>query len=214
MLYLFFIKWTLRDCRNVSIFSLNLRMSINFITLTVFSILNLIFVFPIMLSVRAHSIPPDSLQPHGLQSTRLHCPWNFPGKHTAVDCHFLIQGTFPTQGLNLHLLHLLHWQVDSLQTINPEWHYTLHLFLKQEFMAGTWGTKNTTALFMLFMREHAERTRLSASLILYFSQSIKVGMKCMSLPPQHIILFICVTCTKNRIQVPHRILGEPKYFAG
>ena len=126
MLYLFFIKWTLRDCRNVSIFNLNLRMSINFITLTVFNILNLIFIFPIMLSVRAHSILP--LQPQGLQSTRLHCPWNFPGMHTAVDRHFLIQGTFPTQGLNLHLLHLLHWQVDSLQTINPEWHYTLHLF--------------------------------------------------------------------------------------
>ena len=28
-----------------------------------------------------------------------------------VDCHFLLQGTFPTQGTNLCLLH---WQVDSL----------------------------------------------------------------------------------------------------
>ena len=26
----------------------------------------------------------------------------------------LLQGIFPTQGLNPHLLHLLHWQVDSL----------------------------------------------------------------------------------------------------
>ena len=25
---------------------------------------------------------------------------NFPGKSTAVDCHFLLQGIFPTQGLN------------------------------------------------------------------------------------------------------------------
>ena len=24
------------------------------------------------------------------------CPWNFPGKNTAVGCHFLLQGTFPT----------------------------------------------------------------------------------------------------------------------
>ena len=37
--------------------------------------------------------------------TRLLCPWNFPGKNTAVDCHFLLQGIFLTQGLNLCLLH-------------------------------------------------------------------------------------------------------------
>ena len=29
-------------------------------------------------------------------------------------CHFLLQGTFVTQGLNLHVLHLLHWQADYL----------------------------------------------------------------------------------------------------
>ena len=29
-------------------------------------------------------------------------------------CHFLLQGVFPTQGLNLHLLCLLYWQTDSL----------------------------------------------------------------------------------------------------
>ena len=28
-----------------------------------------------------------------------------PGKNTAVDCHFLLQGIFPTQGLNPGLLH-------------------------------------------------------------------------------------------------------------
>ena len=30
------------------------------------------------------------------------------------SCHFLLQGIFPTQGLNWGLLHLLHWKVDSL----------------------------------------------------------------------------------------------------
>ena len=52
-------------------------------------------------------------QPHGLQLIRLLCPQNFPSKNTGVGCHFLIQGIFPTQGLKL-LLHLLHWQADSL----------------------------------------------------------------------------------------------------
>ena len=28
------------------------------------------------------------------------CPWDFPGKNTGVDCHFLLQGIFPTQGSN------------------------------------------------------------------------------------------------------------------
>ena len=38
----------------------------------------------------------------------------FLGKNTEVSCHFLLQGILPTQGLNLNLLQLLHWQVDSL----------------------------------------------------------------------------------------------------
>ena len=53
------------------------------------------------------------MQPHGLQPTRLLCPWDFPSKSTGVVCHFLLQGIFPTQGLNLHLLLgkwvLYHW---------------------------------------------------------------------------------------------------------
>ena len=33
---------------------------------------------------------------------------------SGLGCHFLLQGTFLTQGLNLSLLHLLHWQADCL----------------------------------------------------------------------------------------------------
>ena len=32
-----------------------------------------------------------------------------------MGCHALLQGIFPTQGLNLSLLRLLHWQADSLK---------------------------------------------------------------------------------------------------
>ena len=45
--------------------------------------------------------------------------WNFPGKSTGVDCHFLLQGIFLTQGLNLHLLWLLHWQAGGFFTTEP-----------------------------------------------------------------------------------------------
>ena len=33
------------------------------------------------------------------------CPWDFPGNSTGVDCHFLLQRIFPTQGSNPGLLH-------------------------------------------------------------------------------------------------------------
>ena len=34
-------------------------------------------------------------------------------------CHALLQGIFPTQGSNLHLLYLLHWQLGSLPLAPP-----------------------------------------------------------------------------------------------
>ena len=40
--------------------------------------------------------------------------WDSLGKNTGVGCCALLQGIFSTQGLNLSLLCLLHWQVDSL----------------------------------------------------------------------------------------------------
>ena len=53
----------------------------------------------------SHSVVADSLQPHGLKTARLLCPWNFPGKKTRVGCHSLLQGIFLTQESNLGLLH-------------------------------------------------------------------------------------------------------------
>ena len=47
----------------------------------------------------------NCLRPHGLWPVRLLCPWNSPGKNTGVDCYFLLQGIFLTQGLNPGLLH-------------------------------------------------------------------------------------------------------------
>ena len=64
--------------------------------------------------VRACSAVSDSVRPHGLQSTRFLCPWDFPGKNSGAGCHFLLQGIFPIQWSNLCLSHLLHWQEDSL----------------------------------------------------------------------------------------------------
>ena len=72
------------------------------------------------------SVMSDSLQPHGLQPNRLLCPWNSSGKNIGVGCHSLLQGIFPTQGSNSHLLHLLHWQAPRGKTVTSSRHFKYH----------------------------------------------------------------------------------------
>ena len=58
---------------------------------------------------------------------RLLCPQNSPGKNTGVGCRALLQGIFPTQGPNPHLLHLMYRQAGT-QGRNP---HLLHLLYRQ-----------------------------------------------------------------------------------
>ena len=37
---------------------------------------------------------PTLCNPHGLDPTRLLCPWDFPGKNAGVSGHFLLKGSF------------------------------------------------------------------------------------------------------------------------
>ena len=53
----------------------------------------------------SHPVMSSSLRYHEPQPTPLLCPWNFPGKGTGVDCHFVLWGISPTWGLNWGLLH-------------------------------------------------------------------------------------------------------------
>ena len=50
---------------------------------------------------------------------RLLCSWDSPGQNTEVGCHFLLQGIYPTQGWNPHLLRLRHWRAGSLLVAPP-----------------------------------------------------------------------------------------------
>ena len=61
-------------------------------------------------------VVPDSMQPYGLQPTRLLCPCNSPDKNTRVGWHSLLQGIFPTQGSNPRSPTL---QADSLPSEPP-----------------------------------------------------------------------------------------------
>ena len=56
-----------------------------------------------------------------MQPPRLLSSWDFPGKNIGVSCHFLLQGIFPTQGLDMCLLHcrqiLYHWATQDFPLI-------------------------------------------------------------------------------------------------
>ena len=64
--------------------------------------------------VRACSVASDSLWPHGFVAHPAPLSMGFSRQPTGAGCHALLQGIFPTQGSNPHLLRgLLHWQADS-----------------------------------------------------------------------------------------------------
>ena len=60
---------------------------------------------PLWCAVLSHAVMSESLQLHGLQPTRLLCPWTSPGKNTGMGCHALLQGIFPSQWSNPGLPH-------------------------------------------------------------------------------------------------------------
>ena len=111
------------------------------------------------------------------------CPWNFPGRNTGVNCHFLLQWIFPTQGSNLGLLYLLHQQANYLalchlqglphskcsvmengcsmvkSDCNTEFHHQF-LFVFAYFMLGTKPTIWLTVFHFTFTRQLASYTGL------------------------------------------------------
>ena len=56
-----------------------------------------------------------------------------------MGCHFLLQGIFPTQRLNLGLLRLLHWQVDSLPPGKPESYSTSVKWGERQHLPCRWA---------------------------------------------------------------------------
>ena len=89
------------------------------------------------------------LRPHGLQSTRLLCPWDSPGKNTGVGCHVLLQGIFQTQGLNSCLLH---WQVDSLMLSHQgSLCRTINLFQLEIFLSHFHSELHQFFFFLFFL---------------------------------------------------------------
>ena len=94
-----FWGWTVHMCRLILTNSTELSMWISE-NLSVSSFLFLIQSVSVFVAQSCLT-----LWPHELQPARLLCPWNSAVKNIGMGCHSLLQGIFPTQGLNLDLLH-------------------------------------------------------------------------------------------------------------
>ena len=92
------------------------------------------------------TVMSDSLRSHGLWLSSLLCPWKFPGKNTGAGCHFLCQSIFLTQGSNLYLFSLLHWQADSL----PLHHLRNHITRNSSQINDKWLITSVSLTFLPF----------------------------------------------------------------
>ena len=87
------------------------------------------FLFIYLLSVLSHSIMPNSLWRYKCSLPSLSVHGDPPGKNTAVDCHALLQGIFPTQGSNPGLPHCRQILYLSPIMVSGPWEKTLGVLI-------------------------------------------------------------------------------------
>jgi len=72
----------------------------------------------------SRSVVYDSQRPHGLQPSRLLCPWDFPGKSTGVGCHCLLHTI--VHYILYHISHQNHSDPHHLASLLMPW--SIHWF--------------------------------------------------------------------------------------
>ena len=83
------------------------------------------------------SVLSDSLLPRGLCS-----PWNYPGQNTGVGDLSLLQGIFPTQGLNLGLPYCR----KILYQLSHQWSPRILEWVAYPFSSGSSWPRNWTGV--------------------------------------------------------------------
>ena len=92
------------------------------------------------------------------------CQQDFPGKNTGVGGHFLLQGIFPTEGLNPSLLY---WQVDSL----PLCHQESLAFLGLVYSSSRANFQNNFKFFKMY-KPFPPRNRIQTSIHMYMFKDV------------------------------------------
>ena len=129
-------------------------------------------------------LPPH----HGLQSARLLCPWDSPGKNTEVGYQALLQGIFPTQGSNPGLLHC-RWILYCLRHQRSprilEW-------VAYPFSSGSSQTRNQTRVSCIaggFFNSWA--TREAPLPVVWYASNDTVTLQCHLFPKSICMLYFC-----------------------
>ena len=86
------------------------------------------------------SVMPKLLRPHDCSPPGSSVHGDSPGKNTWVGCHALLQGIFPTQGLNPGLLHcrqiLYCLNQQGSPTVDRSWKTNLITFVSQNLLTA------------------------------------------------------------------------------
>ena len=100
-----------------------------------------------------HSVVAYSSWPH-----RLCSPWNSPGHNTGVCSLSLLQGIFPTQELNLGLLHCrqILYQLSYEESNN---NFSVQFFIRVQLFATPWPAARQASLSFTVTQWHPVITR-------------------------------------------------------
>ena len=111
-------------------------------------------------------------------------------------CHFLLQGIFLTQRSNSCLLHLLHWQVDSLPLAPPgnatNKYMVLCILKSRDITLPTKVRLAKAVVFPVVMygceswtMKKAERQRIDAFEVWCWKKSLESPLDCKEIQPVH-----------------------------
>ena len=113
--------------------------------------------YHLQLLLFSHSVISNSFATPWTIGSRLLCPWDFSGKNTKVDCHFLLQGIFLTQRSNPRLLGSCYGRQILYHWVNRE--SRTHIFISwPSFLKGYQTAKRCSHTHWIHHHQNMHRS--------------------------------------------------------